>query len=131
MGSVPLAAELLAGYDRILDVGAGEGQISRLAVRGGASAVVGVDSSRAQTDEARDALFDTSYPRAADWFERFMELAREDPGSPVALQAMLWVLRQRPEGEMHETVVAALLADHLSAAHAPGREGRRRLRPRR
>ncbi len=55
----------------------------------------------ARTDEARDELFETSYPRAADWFERFMELAREDPGSPVALQAMLWVLRQRPEGEMH------------------------------
>ena len=61
---LPLAAELLAGYDRILDVGAGEGQISRLAVRGGASAVVGVDSSRAQTDEARRRGGGVSYARS-------------------------------------------------------------------
>ncbi|HJP01847.1 MAG TPA: hypothetical protein QF764_08795 [Planctomycetota bacterium] len=74
----------------------------------------------ARTDEARDELFETSYPRAADWFERFMELAREDPGSPVALQAMLWVLRQRPEGEMHETVVAALFAGHIESEEMAG-----------
>ena len=49
---VPLAAELLAGYDRVLDVGAGEGQLSRLAAGLGASLVVGVDPTRAQVVEA-------------------------------------------------------------------------------
>ena len=49
---VPLAAELLAGYDRVLDVGAGEGQLSRLAVDQGASLVVGIDPTRAQVGEA-------------------------------------------------------------------------------
>ncbi len=49
---VPLAAELLAGYDRVLDIGAGEGQLSRLAAGLGASLVVGVDPTRAQVAEA-------------------------------------------------------------------------------
>ncbi len=49
---LPLAAALLDGYDRILDVGAGEGQISRLAAAGGSSMVVGVDPTDAQTIEA-------------------------------------------------------------------------------
>ncbi|MDE0581316.1 MAG: class I SAM-dependent methyltransferase [bacterium] len=49
---VPLAAELLAGYDRVLDVGAGEGQLSRLAAGGGASLAVGIDPTRAQVGEA-------------------------------------------------------------------------------
>ncbi len=49
---VPLAAELLAGYDRVLDIGAGEGQLSRLAAGLGASLVVGVDPTRAQIAEA-------------------------------------------------------------------------------
>jgi 2-polyprenyl-3-methyl-5-hydroxy-6-metoxy-1,4-benzoquinol methylase len=40
---LPLARECVAGAQRVLDVGTGEGQIARLAVRDGASLVVGVD----------------------------------------------------------------------------------------
>ena len=49
---LPLAADLLAGYDRVLDVGTGEGQIARLAVEGGASTVVGIDPTANQIGEA-------------------------------------------------------------------------------
>ena len=49
---VPLATALLAGYERVLDVGTGEGQLSRAAVAGGASLVVGVDPTEAQIAEA-------------------------------------------------------------------------------
>jgi SAM-dependent methyltransferase len=49
---LPLAAEHLAGAERVLDVGCGEGQIARLAIAGGASHVVGVDPTRAQVLEA-------------------------------------------------------------------------------
>ena len=49
---VPLATELLAGYDRVLDVGAGEGQLSRVAANQGATLVVGIDPTRAQVGEA-------------------------------------------------------------------------------
>jgi SAM-dependent methyltransferase len=48
---LPLAARLLAGAGRVLDLGCGEGQIARLAAGGGA-AVVGVDASAAQVAEA-------------------------------------------------------------------------------
>lgn len=57
---LPLAAEELAGADRVLDVGCGDGQVSRLATRLGASLVVGVDPTRNQIDVASkrgEALF--------------------------------------------------------------------------
>ncbi|MDH4147772.1 MAG: class I SAM-dependent methyltransferase [Acidimicrobiia bacterium] len=49
---LPLAAEHLRGGRRVLDVGCGEGQVSRLALSVGASLVVGVDPTRAQVAEA-------------------------------------------------------------------------------
>lgn len=49
---LPLAAELLAGNRRVLDVGTGEGQVARLAVAGGAELVVGVDPTANQVAEA-------------------------------------------------------------------------------
>ena len=49
---LPLAADLLAGYARVLDVGTGEGQVARLAVAGGASLEVGVDPTANQVAEA-------------------------------------------------------------------------------
>ena len=49
---LPLAADLLAGYPRVLDVGTGEGQVARLAVDGGARLVVGVDPTANQVVEA-------------------------------------------------------------------------------
>jgi SAM-dependent methyltransferase len=50
---LPLAARHLAGAAEVLDVGAGEGQVARLAVAGGATRVIGVDPTAAQVREAR------------------------------------------------------------------------------
>jgi SAM-dependent methyltransferase len=52
---LPLAASHLAGPGRILDVGCGEGQVSRMAARlAGVSAVVGVDPTWAQLTTAAE-----------------------------------------------------------------------------
>ena len=50
---MPIAAEWLAGFDSVLDLGCGEGQIARQAAAGGASRVVGVDPTHNQVVEAR------------------------------------------------------------------------------
>jgi SAM-dependent methyltransferase len=50
---LPLARECLAGAQRVLDVGTGEGQIARLVSRDGAALVVGVDPTIAQLELAR------------------------------------------------------------------------------
>lgn len=50
---LPLAAAELDGAQRVLDVGCGDGQISRLAVRGGAGFVVGIDPTWNQVSVAR------------------------------------------------------------------------------
>jgi len=49
---IPLTTALLAGFDRVLDIGAGEGQLSRAAAAGGSSLVVGADPTDAQAAEA-------------------------------------------------------------------------------
>jgi len=50
---LPLVADCVAGAHRVLDVGAGEGQVARLASELGASLVVGLDPTWAQLTVAR------------------------------------------------------------------------------
>lgn len=51
---LPLAAAELAGFNRVLDVGCGDGQISRLAARIGASCVIGIDPTWNQVSVAAE-----------------------------------------------------------------------------
>lgn len=60
---LPLAADLLAGYRRVLDVGTGDGQIARL-LAGQGSAVVGIDPTAAQLAVARQRAGGPAYVRA-------------------------------------------------------------------
>jgi SAM-dependent methyltransferase len=61
---LPLAGEHLAGARDVLDVGAGEGQVARLAASLGADRVVGVDPTWAQLNEARARGGGPRYVRA-------------------------------------------------------------------
>jgi SAM-dependent methyltransferase len=61
---LPMAAEHLAGARRVLDVGTGEGQLARLAVKGGAELVVGIDPTWAQLAVARQRAGGAHYGRA-------------------------------------------------------------------
>ena len=61
---LPLAAKELAGADRVLDVGCGEGQVARLAVAGGASRVAGIDPTWNQLVVARQRAGGPAYARA-------------------------------------------------------------------
>lgn len=51
---LPLAAEALQGAKTVLDVGCGDGQISRLAVKGGATKVIGIDPTWNQIKVAHE-----------------------------------------------------------------------------
>jgi SAM-dependent methyltransferase len=62
---LPLAARHLTGATSVLDVGAGEGQVARLAAATGAARVVGADPSWAQLAVARERSGGPSYARAA------------------------------------------------------------------
>ena len=62
---LPLAAEHLDGARRVLDVGCGEGQVARLAMRGGAREVIGVDPTAAQLDVAKERGGGVAYGRAS------------------------------------------------------------------
>jgi SAM-dependent methyltransferase len=62
---LPLARECLAGAARVLDIGTGEGQIARRAVRDGATLVVGVDPTMAQLATARERAGGVHYARSS------------------------------------------------------------------
>jgi SAM-dependent methyltransferase len=62
---LPLAAEWLRGADRVLDVGTGEGQVARVAAKGGAGLVVGVDPTWGQLTVARARAGGPVYARGA------------------------------------------------------------------
>src|SRR6266478_819935 len=61
---LPLARECLAGAQRVLDVGTGEGQIARLVAGDGAGLVVGVDPTAAQLRAAHERCGAIDYARA-------------------------------------------------------------------
>ena len=61
---LPLAADVLAGATRVLDVGCGEGQVARLSSQLGAVSVVGVDPTWAQVAVAVERAGGPVYARA-------------------------------------------------------------------
>ena len=61
---LPLAVDLLKGFDRILDVGCGEGQITRR-LNMANSQILGIDATWAQISEAAARSSDESYVRAS------------------------------------------------------------------
>lgn len=61
---LPMVDEWLAGYRRVVDVGAGEGQVARRLLDGDAHLVVGVDPTAAQVAEAGRRAGGVSYARA-------------------------------------------------------------------
>ena len=100
---VPLAAELLDGYDRVLDIGAGEGQLSRLAAGLGASLVVGIDPTRAQVTEAARRV-----------------------GGPVYVRGQAEALPLADRS--FDAAVACLMFEHIEAMDAAVAEAARMLR---
>lgn len=101
---LPLAAAELAGSARILDVGCGDGQVARLAARGGAALVVGVDPT---------------------WNQ--IRIAAERGGG-------VHVARSRADAlpfanESFDAVVACLVFEHIRSVDAAIAEVARVLRP--
>ena len=101
---LPLAAQYLAGADRILDVGAGEGQVARLASKLGATLVVGVDPT---------------------WNQ--LTVARQRAGGPVWTRGVAERLPFR-DAEF-DAVVACLVFEHITEYETAMTEVARVLRP--
>jgi len=101
---LPLAADLLAGRRRVLDVGTGEGQVARLAVAGGAELVAGIDPTANQVVEAA-----------------------KRGGGPVYARSGADAL-PFPDGSF-DAVIACLVFEHIEAVDAAIAEVARVLEP--
>jgi SAM-dependent methyltransferase len=101
---LPIAANLLDGYDRILDVGTGEGQVARLAAAQGSSLVAGIDPTANQ-----------------------VAVARQRGGGPVYARSGADAL-PFPDGAF-DAVVACLVFEHIEAVDEAIDEVARVLRP--
>lgn len=100
---IPLALEELTGFRNVLDVGCGDGQISRVLAAAGAT-VLGVDPTR-----------------------RHIEVARERGGGPIY---ELGFATQLPVGdESQDAVVACLVFEHIDEVDAAIAEVARVLKP--
>ena len=101
---LPIAANLLSGYDRILDVGTGEGQVARLAAAQGSSLVAGIDPTSNQ-----------------------VVMAKERAGGPVYARSGADALPFADEA--FDAVVACLVFEHIEAVDEAIEEVARVLRP--
>jgi len=101
---LPLAAAELDGFERVLDLGCGDGQISRLLASAGARAVVGVDPTWNQISVAAERRGGASYARSE---------AAELPFASASFDA----------------VVACLVFEHIDDVDAAIAEVARVLRP--
>jgi SAM-dependent methyltransferase len=101
---LPLAREWLAGFERVLEVGTGEGQVARAAIEAGAATVVGIDPIDAQ-----------------------LATAVERGGGPIYARAVAEHLPVR-DGAV-DAVVACLVFEHLVEHAPPLAEVARVLRP--
>ena len=61
---LPLIAQHLAGAREVLDVGCGEGQVARMAVKDGATRVIGVDPTSTQVSVAAERAGGPAYARS-------------------------------------------------------------------
>ncbi len=100
---LPLVADLIAGFDKIIDVGCGEGQVAR-ALPTNPSHVVGVDPSWAQISEAADRSVGELYAQA----------------SAIALPF---------KSETFDAAVACLVFEHITEMGNAIREVARVLKP--
>ena len=100
---LPLAAEELAGFDSVVDVGCGDGQISRMVASSGAD-VVGVDPT---------------------WNQ--IRVARERGGGPTHVQGT--ADRMAFRDGVFDAAVACLVFEHIDAVDDALAEVARLLRP--
>jgi SAM-dependent methyltransferase len=133
---LPLAAEHLAGCQRVLDVGTGEGQVARLAVAGGATLVVGVDPTWAQVAEAARRGVGPSAgggERADDRVPAGSGRARADVDEAAAARALHYARAGAATlpfaDESFDAVVACLVFEHITAVDEAIAEVARVLAP--
>lgn len=101
---LPLVAGWLSGYDRVCDLGCGEGQVARRLAAGGASLVVGIEPSGAQ-----------------------VEVAHQRGGGPVYLRAGASSVPLADDSV--DAVVVCLVFEHIDDITVPLAEVARILRP--
>lgn len=67
----------------------------------------------AKTDEERQKVFESAYPKADEYAKPIMELARANPKDDVTFEALVWVVQHVRGGADHDAALAQLARDHV------------------
>jgi hypothetical protein len=67
--------------------------------------------SKATNDEERERLIDELYPDPEEFSQKFQQLADRFPGTPVAAEALLWIVSHASS----EQAITQLFRDHLDS----------------
>jgi hypothetical protein len=70
---------------------------------------------KAKTDPERQKVIQAKYPNAEKPAHAFLDLAQKNPRDPVAIDALVWVLRHNSGADAQKTAANILLHDHLQS----------------
>lgn len=69
----------------------------------------------AKTPEERQKIFEEKYPKPQDYAKKFMAIAEKYPHDPVAVDALVWVTGNAPNGPEAKVAIETLLKDHIKS----------------
>jgi tetratricopeptide (TPR) repeat protein len=68
---------------------------------------------KAKTEAEQSKVFEQKYPKPETFAGRFLDLAREAPDDPSAVDALVWIVQYAQRGKEVDEAVDRLLKDHL------------------
>ncbi|MFO0926621.1 MAG: TlpA disulfide reductase family protein [Gemmataceae bacterium] len=74
-------------------------------------------AARAKTPEQKQELFRTRFPHASAYVERFAEVVRRYPTSPVAVEALVWIVTHPTAPDAREATLRPQALDLLQSEY--------------
>jgi len=75
----------------------------------------GQEYQKAKTEAEQSKVLEQKYPKPETFAGRFLDLARENPDDPAAVDALVWIVQNNQSGKAVDEAVDRLVKDHLQS----------------